>query len=140
MIIGMDFGTTHSGMARYEGSELQTVPLNRLDPNDRVTPTILYIMNEQKVWLGREAMNSYFEQNLGRPAKMERIWVGEITMTFGDVGDILHDVFVWVDVLSPGRLFISFKSDLSDSAYSGTDDWALFLCAGRHYGSLSKPG
>ena len=149
MIIGMDFGTTHSGMAYFDGRTLQSVPLNLHNKVERVTPTVLYVMNEQKVWFGREAMNSYFEQNLGRPAKMERIWIGEIEMTFAEIGTIRHDVHVWVDVLSPGRLFISFKSDLSDSAYSGTaigrffytleDITALYLTlaktrAERHFG------
>ena len=120
MIIGMDFGTTHSGMAVYDGHQLRTVPLDATNANERVTPTMLYAMNEQKLWFGREAMNTYFEHNLGRPVKLERIWIGEITLTFAEVGTFVRDVYIWIDVLSPGRLFVSFKTDLPDSTYTGT--------------------
>jgi hypothetical chaperone protein len=120
MIVGMDFGTTHSGMAVYDGQALRSIPLNVLEPNDRVTPTILYLTNEQKVTFGREAINAYFAQNLGRPSKLEKVWVGEITQTFAELPTFVRDVYIWVDVLSPGRLFLSFKTDLSDSSYAGT--------------------
>jgi hypothetical chaperone protein len=120
MIAGMDFGTTHSGMAVYDGHELRSIPLNPLHPGDRVTPTILYITNEQRIGFGREAMNSYFEQNLGRPSKLEKVWVGEITQTFAELPTFVRDVYIWVDVLSPGRLFLSFKTDLSDASFAGT--------------------
>ncbi|MFN8488433.1 MAG: Hsp70 family protein [Caldilineaceae bacterium] len=120
MIAGMDFGTTHSGMAVYDGQQLRTIPLNIHDQRERVTPTMLYITNEQKVAFGREAMNTYFEHNLGRPTKLEKVWVGEITQTFAELPTFVRDVYIWVDVLSPGRLFLSFKTDLSDSSYAGT--------------------
>jgi hypothetical chaperone protein len=120
MIAGMDFGTTHSGMAVYDGQQLRTIPLNVLDPNDRVTPTVLYITNEQNISFGRQATNAYFEQNLGRPSKLEKVWVGEITQTFAELPTFVRDVYIWVDVLSPGRLFLSFKTDLSDASFAGT--------------------
>jgi len=120
MIAGMDFGTTHSGMAVYDGQQLRNIPLNKINPHDRVTPTVLYITNEQKISFGREATNTYFEQNLGRPSKLERVWVGEISQTFAETGTYIRDVYIWIDVLSPGRLFLSFKTDLSDASYTGT--------------------
>ena len=120
MIIGMDFGTTHSGMARFDGQQLQSIPLNTQDERDSVTRTVLYITNDQKVSFGREAVDGYFEQNLGRPVKMERVWVGEIELTFAEVGTFVRDVYTWVDANAPGRLFQSFKTDLPDSTYAGT--------------------
>lgn len=120
MIAGMDFGTTHSGMAIYDGQQLRTLPLNGPGSTERVTPTILYITHEQKIWFGREAINAYFEQNLGRPSKLEKVWVGEISQTFAELPTFVKDVYIWVDVLSPGRLFLSFKTDLSDASYTGT--------------------
>ena len=120
MIAGMDFGTTHSGMAVYDGQQLRTIPLNPLDSSERVTPTVLYITNGQKITFGRAATNAYFEQNLGRPSKLEKVWVGEITQTFAELPTFVRDVYIWVDVFSPGRLFLSFKTDLSDASYAGT--------------------
>lgn len=116
----MDFGTTHSGMAWYDGQQLRMLPLNPRNATDNVTPTMLYITNEQIIHFGREATNAYFEQNLGRPSKSEKVWVGEISQTFAEIGTFIKDVYIWVDVLSPGRLFLSFKSDLSDASYTGT--------------------
>src|SRR4029453_4067601 len=120
MIAGMDFGTTHSGMAVFDGQQLRTIPLNLLDPNDRVTPTVLYFTNEQGISFGRQAINDYFEQNLGRPSKLEKVWVGEITQTFAELPTFVRDVYIWIDVLSPGRFFLSFKTALSDASYAGT--------------------
>ncbi|RIK37642.1 MAG: molecular chaperone, partial [Chloroflexi bacterium] len=120
MIAGMDFGTTHSGMALFDGQQLRAIPLNPLDPGDRVTPTVLYITNDQQITFGRSAINAYFDQNLGRPSKLEKVWVGEITQTFAELPTFVRDVYIWVDVLSPGRLFVSFKTDLSDASYAGT--------------------
>lgn len=131
MIAGMDFGTTHSGMSVYDGQQLRTLPLNLLNPSDRVTPTVLYITNEQQIEFGREATNAYFEQNLGRPSKLEKVWVGEISQTFAELPTFVRDVYIWVDVLSPGRLFLSFKSDLSDASYAGT-------AIGRFFYSLEQ--
>ena len=126
MIAGMDFGTTHSGMAIYHDGQLRTLPLNLLNPTERVTPTVLYITNEQQISFGSAATNTYFEQNLGRPSKMEKVWVGEITQTFAELPTFVRDVYIWVDVLSPGRLFLSFKTDLSDSSYAGTSIGRFF--------------
>ena len=94
MIAGMDFGTTHSGMAVYDGQQLRTIPLNPLDSSERVTPTVLYITNDQKITFGRAATNAYFEQNLGRPSKLEKVWVGEITQTFAELPTFVRDVYI----------------------------------------------
>jgi hypothetical chaperone protein len=140
MIVGMDFGTTNSGMAVYDGRQVQHLPLDPSNANPRVIRTALYVTNDQTVTIGREAVNRYFEQNSGRPAKMQRVWVGEIEVRGGDMYYVT-DVYVWVDALSPGRLFLSIKSGLRDSDYLGTvigpffypleDLIALYLTATR---------
>jgi hypothetical chaperone protein len=140
MIVGMDFGTTNSGMAVYDGRQVQLLPLDPSNANPRVIRTALYVTNDQTVTVGREAVNGYFEQNSGRPVKMQRVWVGEIEVRGGDMYYVT-DVYVWVDALSPGRLFLSIKSGLRDSDYLGTvigpffypleDLIALYLTATR---------
>lgn len=119
MIAGMDFGTTNSGMAVYDGRELRPLPLDRANENPRVLRTALYVTNDQEVVVGREALNEFFNQNVGRPVKLERVWVGEIEVRGADMF-FIRDVYVWVDVMSPGRLFLSFKTNLRDHDYSGT--------------------
>src|SRR5690606_26875255 len=113
MIAGMDFGTTNSGMAVYDGRALRLLPLDRANENPRVLRTALYVTNDQEVVIGREALNEFFNRNVGRPVKLERVWVGEIEVRGADMF-FIRDVYVWVDVMSPGRLFLSFKTNLRD--------------------------
>lgn len=119
MIIGMDFGTTNSGIATYDGQSVGILPLDPAAPNPRVTRTALYITNEQAVTIGRGAIDRYLEHNLNRPVKMQRVRVGEIEV-IADRLFYITDVYAWADVLSPGRLFLSIKSSLGDVNYAGT--------------------
>lgn len=118
-IIGMDFGTTNSGMALYDGQRVNILPLDPASSNPRVARTALYITNEQRVIMGRAAVNEYFERNLGRASKLQRVWVGEIEVRGADMYYV-DDLYVWMDVLSPGRLFLSMKTGLRDVHYTGT--------------------
>ena len=117
MIIGMDFGTTNSGIATYDGQRLRLIPI---DGSSTVTRTALYITNDRQFTIGRSAIDTYFQQNLNRPVRIERAKVGEISLTFAEVGTFFRDVWVDKDVLSPGRLFVSFKTALSSLDYIGT--------------------
>ncbi len=117
MIIGMDFGTTNSGIATYDGQRLRLIPI---DGSSTVTRTALYITNDRQFTIGRSAIDTYFQQNLNRPVRIERAKVGEIQLTFAEVGTFFRDVWVDKDVLSPGRLFVSFKTALSSLDYLGT--------------------
>ncbi len=119
MIIGMDFGTTNSGIAAYDGREVAVLPLDPSAPNPRVARTAVYITNEQAVTIGRAAIDLYFAHNIGRPVKMQRVWVGEIEV-IADLVYYVTDVYAWADALSPGRLFLSIKTGLRDKSYPGT--------------------
>ena len=119
MILGMDFGTTNSGMAVYDGRAVQVLPLDPAAPNPRVARTALYITNEQGITIGRAAIDRYYEHNLNRPVRMQRIWVGEIEV-MADKVYYVTDVYTWADALSPGRLFLSIKTGLRDVNYPGT--------------------
>ncbi|MFN8447530.1 MAG: Hsp70 family protein [Anaerolineae bacterium] len=117
MIIGMDFGTTNSGIATYDGSHLRVIPI---DGSNTIARTALYVTNDRQFYIGREAIDTYFTQNLNRPVKIERVRVGEIALTFAEIGSFVRDVYIDKDVLSPGRLFVSFKTALSSLDYLGT--------------------
>jgi hypothetical chaperone protein len=120
MIVGMDFGTTNSGMAVYDGTHLQLLPLDPSNANPRVARTALYLTNDQNFSIGRAAIDTYFKHNLGRPVRMERAWVGEINVAWGDQFKWIRDVYVWIDALAPGRLFLSIKTGLRTADYVGT--------------------
>lgn len=125
MIIGMDFGTTNSGMALFDGQSVNVLPLDPANANPRVARTALYITNDQSVSIGRGAVDHYFAQNVGRPVKMQKVWVGELDVYGADMYYVT-DVYVWVDTLSPGRLFLSIKTGLRDENYAGTVVGRLF--------------
>lgn len=120
MIIGMDFGTTNSGVAIYDGSHLELIPIDTANQNNSIARTALYLTNDREVYIGRNAIDTYYEQNLNRPVRIERVRVGEITLTFAELPSFVRDVYIDKDVLSPGRLFVSFKTALSSLNYLGT--------------------
>jgi hypothetical chaperone protein len=116
----MDFGTTNSGMSVYDGEQLRLIPLDPSNRNPYVARTALYITNDRNIHIGRNATDVYYEQNLNRPSKYEKIWIGEIELTFAEVGTFIRDVYIDGDIYSPGRLFLSFKMGLSSPNYLGT--------------------
>jgi hypothetical chaperone protein len=119
LIIGMDFGTTNSGMATFDGEQVRLLPVDPASANPHVARTALYVTNDQSVTIGREAVDRYFDDNVGRPVKMKKVWVGEVEVYGADMFYVT-DVYTWIDALSPGRLFLSVKSSLRDSEYYGT--------------------
>ncbi|MBN2304410.1 MAG: Hsp70 family protein [Anaerolineae bacterium] len=120
MIVGMDFGTTNSGMSVYDGRHLTLIPLDSANENPRVARTALYITNQRRVHMGRDAIEKYYEQNINRKVKYQRVWVGEITLSFAELPEWVRDISIEKDVLAPGRLFLSFKTGLKSSTYVGT--------------------
>jgi hypothetical protein len=94
MIVGMDFGTTNSGMAVYDGADLNLIPLDLSNRNPYITRTAMYITNDRQVYIGRQAIDTYYEQNLNRPVKIEKVIVGEITLDFADLPSFKKYVYV----------------------------------------------
>jgi hypothetical chaperone protein len=119
MRIGIDFGTTNSGAAVFDGQRVHTFPLDSAGRDPGVIRSVLYITRDQEVYVGQEAVDIYYEQNVGRPSRMVRRHIGEIEITASEMS-ITQDVHVLVDELTPGRLLRSLKSSLS-STYEGTD-------------------
>ena len=126
MRIGLDFGTTNSGAAVFDGHQVHVFPLDPASHAPTVIRSTLYITRDHEVFIGREAIETYYRQNIGRPSKMVRQYVGEIEMTFAELPTIVQEVHVLVDELTPGRLLRTLKSGLA-TGYEGT---AIF---GRHY-------
>ena len=136
MRIGLDFGTTNSGAAVWDGQRVHVFPLDPSSHDPRVIRSTLYVTRDHEIFIGREAIDTYYRQNVGRPSKMVRQRIGEIELTMGDVGSVkgyptgpttyVQEVYAWVDELTPGRLLHSLKSGLATS-YEGT---TIF---GRYY-------
>jgi len=118
MHIGLDFGTTNSGAAVFDGKRVCVLPLDPAGRDPTVVRSVLYITREQEVTIGQEAVDTYYRQNVGRPSRMARRYVGEIEVVASEMFYV-RDVYVMVDELTPGRLLRSLKSVLS-SDYEGT--------------------
>jgi hypothetical chaperone protein len=117
--IGLDFGTTNSGAAVFDGRQVHLFPLDPASHDPTVIRSTLYVTRDHQVFIGREAIDAYYRQNVGRPSRMVRQYVGEIEMTFAELPTFVKDVYVLVDELTPGRLLHSLKSELAGS-YRGT--------------------
>ena len=130
MIVGMDFGTTNSGMAVYDGRDVTVLPLDPASTNPRILRTALYITNEQALHIGRSAVDLYYEQNIGRVVKTRKVLIGEIEVYGGDMYYVT-DAYAWVDVSEPGRLLLSIKSRLREEDHPGA-------VIGQNYYSLEE--
>jgi hypothetical chaperone protein len=129
MRIGLDFGTTNSGAAAYDGRRVRLFSLDPASHDPTVMRSVMYITRDHQVLIGQEAIDTYYRQNIGRPSRMMRQYIGQIEVTFGDVGSVkgypvspltvIRDVYTLVDELTPGRILHSLKSELV-SSYAGT--------------------
>lgn len=124
----MDFGTTNSGMAVYDGAVVNVLPLDPSNANPRILRTALYVTNEQALHIGRTAVDRYYEQNIGRIVKTRKVWIGEIEVYAEDMYYVT-DAYAWIDVSEPGRLLLSIKSRLREEDHPGA-------VIGQHYYSL----
>lgn len=120
MRVGLDFGTTNSSAAIVTNGKLRLIPLDPLNTTPEVLRSALFIARDGRVFMGREAIDRYTAGNVGREVQYGRTYIGEIEMTFAEIGTIRQGVFARVDINAPGRLFLSVKMALPDSAYTGT--------------------
>ncbi|MBN1966541.1 MAG: Hsp70 family protein, partial [Anaerolineae bacterium] len=124
MEVGIDFGTTNSSLARYDGQQVQYFSLDRVNKDPRLLPSLLYVTREQETVVGFGAAKRYIAENVGRPIRYQKRSIGSIEIMVAGTGSspILYDdeVFVFEDVEAPGRLLQSIKTVLRDDSYTGT--------------------
>ncbi len=120
--IGIDFGTTNSAAAIYDGQTLLLVPL---EGDGAIMPSATYIDREIKTLTGQAAIDRYIEDNTGRTVEMIPEVIAE-TSSFVEHGDSENPAPVetttqrvygapLVDSGLQGRLFRGTKRLLGDS-------------------------
>lgn len=119
MKLGIDFGTTNSSIAMYDGSELHRVQLDAGNDNPYILPSLIYVNRDQNARVGTAAATAYLESETGRPVSWERRRVGEIDVYASDM-HYVQDVNVMVDAAAQGRLLQYVKTGLRDPLYHGT--------------------
>ena len=117
--IGLDFGTSNSGVAWFDGHQVHLLPVDQENIAPEVIKTIMYIDREMKVFIGQEAIDLYYKQNINRPRRFVKKRVGEIDYRGADMFYVT-DVFALVDELIPGRLLQFIKTGLRSDGYTGT--------------------
>ncbi len=125
MHIGIDFGTTNSSVAHFDGERLHPVPLDLTNENPLVLPSLIYIDRAHQKKLGTAAANEYLEHETGRRITWERRHVGAIEVVVGGSGSgpvrYMEDVSIITDTAAQGRLLQSIKTALRDPRYEGTN-------------------
>lgn len=120
MQIGLDWGTTNSSAALYDGRTVRLLPLDPINAAPEVLRSALFISREGEVALGRAAIDRYTEGNVGREIEYQRTYIGKTELTLADIGTVQQALFADIDVNAPGRLFVSIKLALADPSYTGT--------------------
>ena len=124
--VGLDFGTSNSGVAVSDGQQVHLLPIDPQNVLPEVIKTILYVTREYQHYIGYEAIELYYKHNINRIRRYEKQWAGAIHVLASEV-DYMHDVFVEVDVLKPGRLLQYLKTALRKGAASGGIDGTLMF-------------
>jgi hypothetical chaperone protein len=123
--VGVDFGTSNSSAAVYDGSSIRLLPLDHAASDPCVMRSLIYIERSGGVWFGQSALSRYLEQNTGRAVHYEMQRVGEVTMVFAEVGTVVQEALALIDVSEPGRLFQSLKRFLPVMSFRATNVFGL---------------
>ncbi len=130
MRIGVDFGTTHTSAATFDGQALAFIPLDPKNVNPSLLRSMLYLTKDQETYLGFEAVERYLKDETGRSVVLTETVVGTIENTFAQQSrgplepdgpiTIIYDAVVEHDIGARGRLLQSIKTGLRSGAYEGT--------------------
>jgi len=118
--IGIDFGTSNSVAAIYDGERTTLVPL---DDSNAVMPTASYVMRDFTISVGQTAIDDFIRGNQGRRVELSAELLGEERTSAGGLEGPLAEsetskVFGQAinDMALPGRLFRGTKRLLGDSS------------------------
>lgn len=82
--IGIDYGTSNSAAAIYDGV---TVSVIKLETTSTIMPSATYIDSVYKICTGQNAINTYIEGNTGRTVELSAELLGVGRTTTGQIGD-----------------------------------------------------
>ena len=123
MRIGLDFGTTNTSAAVFDGQSVRLLPLDPSNNNPNILRTTLFLtrptpatQDRSIAYIGREAIDRFTAGNVGRVIEYQKNYIGSIELELGDIGLVMMPMRVEVDMNSPGRLFQSLKSELREGS------------------------
>lgn len=105
--IGIDFGTSNSAIAVFDGSQLQMI---EIEPDARTAPTAIHLDREYQTLTGSVAIKTYVEENADRRVEITSKVIGEVDVDMEDSeGENLKIYGAGEDHGLPGRLFLGIK-------------------------------
>jgi len=128
--VGIDFGTSNSGVAIYDGVHVKLLALDERNTLPEVVKTVLYVTRDFQSYIGQQAIEMYYRDNVNRQRRFVKQWAGEIDFRGADM-HYVRDIFVYVDELKPGRLLQYLKTALRKDGYKGTQIFDRFYTVGQ---------
>ncbi len=128
--VGIDFGTSNSGVAVYDGHQVKLLPVDSQNVLPDVIRSALYITRDYRSTIGQEAVESYYRDNVNRQRRFVKQWAGEIDFHGADM-HYVRDIYVYVDELKPGRFLQYLKTALRKDGYVGTQIFERFYTVGE---------
>lgn len=122
--VGVDFGTTNSAAALFDGTTLRMVPL---EPDSDIMPSAVYIDRQLQITTGQAAIDECIRANTGRKVELSAELLGEARFGTGQLGEtglpeespsqrLYGQSFI--DAGEKGRLFRGVKRLLGNNAIS----------------------
>lgn len=127
--VGIDFGTSNSGVSYFDGSSVHLLPIDQKNVTPEVVKTIIYITRDFQSYIGQEAVEMYYKQNVNRLRRFVKKWVGEVEYRGADMYYVT-DVYAYVDELMPGRLLQFLKTALRTEGFEGTQVFERYFSTG----------
>ena len=134
---GVDFGTTNSSIAVYDGERAWALPLDERNDSPTSLPSLLYISRDGEKIVGRAAADAFIERNVDREVKTKQVDLGVAIEAYvgaePDKSEVYNPGLVdpnvrqavrakaTVEVNAPGRLFQSLKTLLRQPQFKGTE-------------------
>jgi hypothetical chaperone protein len=122
--LGIDFGTTNSSVAYFDGDTLHPIQLDPSNENPNVLPSLIWIDRDYQTRLGSDAALEYLTRETERRIVWSRRDIGAIEIIVAGGGSspihYWHDVHIVTDINANGRLLQSIKTVLRDPRYEGT--------------------
>lgn len=113
--IGIDFGTSNSAAAWFDGEKVHLI---HIEPDKATIPTAIHLDQSFQTLTGSTAIQAYVEENTDRRVEITAKAIGEITLDIGkamagpgpDGDDGRHTIYGPAeDYGLPGRLFLGIK-------------------------------
>jgi len=116
---GLDFGTSNTSLAVFDGESTHVLPIDRIA--GETMPTVLYIRRDGSAIVGRAAIDAYLEDNRTRGPLTREFQMLGVRVASSDPTQPSIEAHIYTDTHAPGRLFQALKTFLGDPLETRTN-------------------